>query len=122
MNNTSDNGPERARERHDALAPIDEIHRERHNFNWLEQSLKDAKFAVRSLWRARGFTLTVLVVLALGAGVATVVFDLTAWILIFDQPYPHPEQLFLIGFKDKHSSNNRFFRKSCGFELRANGD
>jgi putative ABC transport system permease protein len=108
MNNTSDKDPEQAWERHDALAPIDEVRRERHRFIWLEQSLKDAKFAARSLWRARGFTLTVLIVLALGAGVATVVFDLTAWILIFDQPYPHPEQLFLIGFKDKHSSNNPY--------------
>jgi putative ABC transport system permease protein len=75
---------------------------------WLDQCANDARFAVRSLGRARGFTLTVLAVLALGAGVATVVFDLTAWILVFDQPYPHPEQLFLIGFKDKHRSNNPY--------------
>jgi putative ABC transport system permease protein len=75
---------------------------------WLDHCAKDTRFAVRSLYRARGFTLTVLLVLALGAGVATVVFNLTAWILIFDQPYPHPEQLFLIGFKDKRSSNNPY--------------
>lgn len=75
---------------------------------WFDQCAKDARFAVRSLCRARAFTLTVLLVLALGAGVATVVFNLTAWILIFDQPYPHPEQLFLIGFKDKRSSNNPY--------------
>jgi putative ABC transport system permease protein len=82
----------------------------------LEPWFKDARFAMRSLWRARAFTLTVLIVLALGAGVATVVFDLTAWILIFDQPYPHPEQLFLIGFKDKRSSNNPY---QCATQFQA---
>jgi len=46
--------------------------------------------------------------LVLEIGIATFVFDLTAWMLIFDQPYPHPEQLYMIGFKDKHSSSNPY--------------
>ena len=90
--------------------------RDQRGFVWLEQVVKDAGFAVRSLGRARGFTLTVLAVLVLGAGVATMVFDLTAWILVFDQPYPHPEQLFLIGFKDKRSSNNPY---QCATQFQA---
>jgi putative ABC transport system permease protein len=97
-----------AQRRFGGVVQIQEQCRYERGFVWLEQWVKDAGFAVRSLCRARGFTLAVLIVLALGAGVATVVFDLTAWILVFDQPYPHPEQLFLIGFKDKHTSNNPY--------------
>ena len=70
---------------------------------WLEQWGKDGSFALRSLGRARGFTLTVLATLTLGIGVATVAFNLTSWILFRDQPYPHPEQLFMVGSKDKQS-------------------
>jgi hypothetical protein len=85
-----------------------EQHREARGFVWLEQIGKDIAFATRSLCRARGFTLTVLTMLVLGIGISTFVFNLTAWILIFDQPYPHPEQLWLIGFKDKHSASNPY--------------
>jgi len=85
-----------------------ELHREARGFVWLEQIGKDIAFATRSLCRARGFTLTVLTMLVLGIGISTFVFNLTAWILIFDQPYPHPDQLWLIGFKDKHSPSNPF--------------
>jgi putative ABC transport system permease protein len=70
---------------------------------WLEQWGKDAAFAVRSLSRARGFTLTVLATLGLGIGVATIAFNLTAWILFREQPYPHSERLFMVGYKDKQS-------------------
>ena len=85
-----------------------EQHREARGFIWLEQIGKDIAFATRALCRARGFTLTVLAMLVLGVGVSTFVFNLTAWILIFDQPFPHPEQLWLIGFKDKHSASNPY--------------
>jgi predicted permease len=87
---------------------IQERCRDQRGFIWLEQVLKDTMFALRSLGRARGFTLTVLAMLVLGIGVATFVFDLTAWILVFAQPYPHPEQLHLLGFKDKHSPSNPY--------------
>jgi putative ABC transport system permease protein len=85
-----------------------EQHREARGFVWLEQIGKDIAFATRSLCRARGFTLTVLTMLVMGIGISTFVFNLTAWILIFDQPYPHPDQLWLVGFKDKRSPSNLF--------------
>jgi len=85
-----------------------EQHREARGFVWLEQIGKDIAFATRSLCRARGLTLTVLTMLVLGIGISTFVFNLTAWILIFDQPYPHSEQLWMIGFKDKHSPSNPY--------------
>jgi len=90
------------------LEQVREQHREARGFVRLEQIGKDIAFATRSLCRARGFTLTVLTMLVLGIGISTFVFNLTAWILLFDQPYPHSEQLWLIGFKDKHSPSNPY--------------
>jgi putative ABC transport system permease protein len=84
------------------VASIQEQAREGRGWVWLEQWGKDAAFAIRSLSRARGFTLAVWGTLVVGIGVATVVFDLTSQI-IFSQPYPQAEQLFLIGFKDKQN-------------------
>jgi predicted permease len=83
------------------LAQIMERCREQRGLVWVEQWGKDVRFAVRSLIQAWGFTVAVVATLALGIAVATVVFDYTAWILIFSQPYPKPEQLLAIGCKDK---------------------
>lgn len=70
-------------------------------YAWLEQLVADVRFSVRSLCRARGPSLTVLVTLILGIGVTTGVYELTSWIIFNKSPYPHVEQLFAIGFKDK---------------------
>lgn len=69
----------------------------------LEQWGKDIGFVARSLARAPGFTLTALATLTVGVGVATVVFNLTAWILFRADPYPNPEQLYRIGYSDKQT-------------------
>jgi putative ABC transport system permease protein len=112
--------PEEARfdaEKHfGRVTQIAEQCREQRGLAWLEQFAKDAKFAFRSLARARGFTIAVVATLALGIGVATVVFDLTAWLLIFSQPYPNPAQLYVIGYRDNRSS---FTPYRSGFQFQA---
>ena len=85
------------------VAVVQERTREEHGWVWLEPWGRDASFTVRSLARARGFTFTVLTTLVLGIGVATIAFNLTAWILFRDQPYPHPAQLVQVGFRDKQT-------------------
>ena len=65
---------------------------------WPEQLWSDFRFAVRSLLRARGFTLTVLATLGVGIGTTTVIFNLTSWVVLRGLPYPHPEQLYYLGF------------------------
>ena len=90
------------------VASIQEKAREQRGWVWLEQWGKDAAFALRSLIKARSFSLTVLGTLVVGIGVATVVFELTASTVLFAQPYPQPEQLYVIGSKDKQGSVNPF--------------
>jgi putative ABC transport system permease protein len=97
-----------ARRNFGGVDQIKEQARDQRGWVWLEQWGKDASFAVRSLARAHNFSLAVLGTLVVGIGVATVVFELTASIVIFSQPYPQPEQLFVLGFKNKQSSSNAY--------------
>lgn len=85
---------------------VQEQARAHYGWTWLEQWGKDASFALRSLAKARSFSMTVLGTLVVGIGVATVVFGLASRIMIFAQPYPQPEQLYSIGFKEKQSPIN----------------
>jgi predicted permease len=82
-------------------AQIEERCRDEHGFVWLGQVGNDVRFAARSLCRARAFTATILATLILGIGVTTVVFNLVADTLIYALPYPRPDQLCFVGFKDK---------------------
>jgi putative ABC transport system permease protein len=90
-----------AQRRFGGMTQIKERCRDEHGFVWLEQLFKDVFFSVRALNRARGFSLTVLFTIILGIGVTTVVYEITSWIIFRASPYPHSEQLQLIGFKDK---------------------
>jgi hypothetical protein len=47
--------------------------------------LKDLKFAVRRLFKTPGFTISAVIVLALGIGVNTAIFDVVHT-LLFDRP------------------------------------
>jgi len=86
------------------VASVQERTRDERGWVWPEQCVKDIGFAVRSLVRARAFTLAAVATLAVGIGVATVVFDLSSWILFHAQPYPDPSRLYLIGYKDKQGA------------------
>lgn len=54
---------------------------------------QDARFGMRQLWRNSGFTLTVVLTLALSIGVNTAIFSLVNALLLRSLPYPHPERM-----------------------------
>jgi predicted permease len=58
--------------------------------------LKDARYATRTLARAPGFTLTVILTLALGIGGATAVFSIVDSVLLKPLPYPDSDRLVAV--------------------------
>ncbi len=83
------------------VASIQEKTRHERGWVWLEQWVKDVLFTVRSLVRARGFSLTVISILVVGITVAAVVLSYTNWILFGKPPFPEPERLVMIGTREK---------------------
>lgn len=98
-------GPEEARyaalRRFGGVAQIEERCRDAHGFSWLWQLLKDLRFAARSLYGAWGYTLTILFTLVLGIGATTLVYNISGWMIFHSSPFPHSEQLFFVGYRDK---------------------
>ena len=64
---------------------------------------KDFRFAARQLFKAPGFTLTVLLMLGLGIGVTSAIFSLIEGILLRPLRFQNPDRLVLVG---DHLGNN----------------
>jgi len=62
----------------------------------LETFLQDFRFGVRMLLKSPGFTLTVILTLALSVGANTAVFSLVNALLLKSLPYAHPERMSTI--------------------------
>ena len=63
--------------------------------------IRDLKFAVRLLFKAPGFTASAVIVLALGIGVNTAVFDLVHKLLFALPPFSRPAELVQVFSQDK---------------------
>ena len=61
--------------------------------NWLHSLISDCRFGLRQLHKNPGFTLTVILTLALSVGANTAIFSLVNALLIKSLPYTHPQRL-----------------------------
>src|SRR6266446_10842073 len=57
------------------------------------ESSQNLRFAARQLWRNPGFTMTVVITLALSIGANTAIFSLVNALLLKSLPYAHPERM-----------------------------
>ncbi|HKV82296.1 MAG TPA: ABC transporter permease [Candidatus Sulfotelmatobacter sp.] len=78
-------------------------------------------FAVRQLWRNPGFTLTVVLTLALSIGANTAIFSVVNALLLKSLPYSHPERMGTIythvtgpmGWDERHHVNGEQWELLC---------
>lgn len=59
----------------------------------LERLWQDVRFGMRQLWRNPGFTLTVILTLALSIGANTAIFSIVNALMLKNLPYSHPERI-----------------------------
>ena len=83
----------------------------------LELLMYDIRYALRQLRKTPGFTLTVVITLALGIGANTAIFTLVHGILLSSLPVNDPSLLYRIGDKDDCCYYNNFQNDNGDFDL-----
>ncbi|MEO6567393.1 MAG: ABC transporter permease [Opitutaceae bacterium] len=85
-----------ARRQFGGAEQLKEAAREERSWVWLEQFVRDLRFALRSLLKAPGFTAVTLLTLALGMGATTAIFTVANALLLRPLPGQQPEQLVVV--------------------------
>jgi predicted permease len=69
---------------------------------WLETTLQDIRYAVRVLFKSRGFAIAAALTLAIGIGAATVIFGVLDAVLLRPLPYPNADRVLWITEAPNH--------------------
>ena len=91
----------------------------RDQWGWLrlELLIQDLRYALRQLRKAPGFSLTVVITLALGVGANTAIFTLVQGILLRSLPVNDPSRLYRIGDKNDCCYYNNYQNDNGDFDL-----
>ncbi|MFO7261663.1 MAG: ABC transporter permease [bacterium] len=73
-----------------------ELMRDGRGARWLEDFLRDLRYAARSLGKTPGFTLIAVLTIAVGVGATTIVYSMVNAALLRPLPVPSPDRLFAL--------------------------
>src|SRR6202789_740452 len=82
-----------ARRAYGGVEQAKQAHRDERSLLWVEQTMQDLRYGLRTLSRSPGFSLTAVLTLALGIGACTAIFSLVNAVLIRSLPYGDPGRL-----------------------------
>jgi len=88
------------------LTLVKEVTREMWGWRWLERFAQDVRYAFRLLRRNPGFTLAVVLSLALGIGAATAVFSVVRAVLLRPLDFHDPDRLVTIAERPSGSAQD----------------
>src|SRR5215469_13657091 len=80
----------------DGTERLKEECRDARGTRWLEDTVSDVRFAIRTLRKAPVFTLTVIAALAFCIGANTAIFSVVDTILFQPLPFPHQHRLVAV--------------------------
>ena len=83
-----------------------EVHREHRSTLWIENLVKDARYALAALRREPLFASVAIGVLALGIGANTAMFSLVDGVLLKPMPFPNPERVVRVWEAPTPTSSN----------------
>jgi len=63
----------------------------------METLTGDVRYALRTLWKNKGFSAIAVAALALGIGANTAIFTVVNAVLLEPLPYPQPERIMKLG-------------------------
>src|SRR5437667_7712285 len=92
-----------------------DLHRDARSFIWLDDFVRDARYATRTLWRTPGFTALAVLTLALGIGATTAIFTLIDDVLLRTLPVRDPRGLVVLG--DTRGVGTAIGRQNGSFTL-----
>ncbi len=90
------------------VAGIQEQTRDEHGWVWLDILRKDLSFAARSLRKTPGFSLVVILTLALGIGANTAVFTVIDALMLRPLPIKEPDRLVVVAATGAVDANREF--------------